>query len=324
MKRVFIIGGGQIGSRHLQALKKVNFPLSITVIDSSPKSLKMAQERYNSLPEGQYTHSVEYALKIPKNTTLCDLAIVATCSDVRSKMTKELLSSVKVRYLILEKILFDKKSDYDSIDKMIRQSKTKTWVNCPMRMMPTYQNIEKHFRDKRISYIVTGSKLGLVTNAIHYLDHVCHLSDTTKFEVNTEGLDRKTIPSKRKGFLELTGTLTANFPNGSNISISSYPQGDAPVVVEIHSDSAKYMGWELAGRAWLANADNEWQWQELEAPITLQSQLTTILAEKILNTGNCELVSYSESRKIHLQMLEPLLKFLNKNNKKKYNRYPFT
>lgn len=327
MKRVYnvwVIGAGQIGSRHLQALKTVKFPLAIIVIDPNRKSLKITKGRYDSMPAGRFNHKVDYLTKVPRKSESVDLAIIATCSDIRSKIITELLGSTKVKYLVLEKILFNKKSDYNSIGKLLKQSETKTWVNCPMRMMPAYQKIEKYFKNKRISYIVTGSKFGLITNAIHYLDHAAYLSGTTEFQINTTGLDSRLISSKRKGFLEFNGTLTANFKNGSNLSITCYPEGNTPIIVEVHTDNARHIGRESEGKAWLSRADNNWRWEELEAVIPFQSQLTTVLAEKILNIGKCDLVSYDESKKIHLQMLKSLQIFLNKNSKEKYDNYPFT
>src|SRR3989344_2614564 len=185
MFNVYIIGAGQIGSRHLQALKIVKFPLSITVIDPSPESLKITKERYASVPAGKFVHNVDYLIKIPQKSAPIDLAIVATRSDVRSKIIIELRKSAKVKYLVLEKILFNKKPDYDFIKNLLQKSGTVTLVNCPIRMTPIYQKVEQHFRGKRISYVVSGSKFGLITNAIHYLDHAAYLSGTTEFEINT-------------------------------------------------------------------------------------------------------------------------------------------
>jgi len=322
---VWVVGAGGIGSRHLQALKNVRFPLSIIVVDPSQQSLHVAKERYDSTSKGSSDHKIEYRNKISKTKKdNIDIAIVATCSDIRATVIKELLRYHDLKYLILEKILFNNKGDYSEIDKIINKKGIKTWVNCPMRMMPAYQKIEEYFKNKRITYVVTGSKYGLVTNAIHYLDHAAYLSGTTEFEINTAGLDPKPIPSKRKGFLELNGALTANFNNVSDASLTCYPEGNAPVIVEIHSNNARYIGRESEGKTWLAKADNNWQWEELEAPIPFQSQLTATLVEQILNTGKCDLTPYSKSKKIHLQMLEPLLKFINKNLSKKYNYYPFT
>lgn len=322
---IWVIGAGGIGSRHLQALKKIRFPLRITVIDPSEQSLNIAKERYNSMPKGSLEHEIEYENKIPKiKKEKIDIAIIATRSDVRATTVKELLKYHDLKYLLLEKILFNNKRDYSEINKIIQKKRIRAWINCPMRMMPTYQKIEKYFKNKRISYLVTWSKFGLMTSAIHYLDHVSYLSDTTEFKVNTVSLDPKPAPSKRSGFLEFNGTLTAHFRNGSNVSLTCYSKGSIPIIVEINTDNARYIGRESEGKAWLAKADNNWQWEELEAPIPFQSQLTTTLIENILTKGKCNLASYEESKKIHLNMLEPLKIFLNKNLRKKYTNYPFT
>lgn len=327
MKRIYnvwIIGAGQIGSRHLQALKTVKFHLAITVVDPSPKSLKITEERYTSVPAGKFVHKINYLLKIPQKSAPIDLAIIATRSDVRSKIIVELLGSARVKYLVLEKILFNKKNDYDLIDKLLSRKKVKAWINIPLRMMEPYRNIQKYFKNKRFTYIVTGSKFGLVTNAIHYFDHVSFISGSSEYKISTENLDPVPIPSKRNGFLELNGTITAKLKNGSHVSITCHPGGNAPVVVEIHSENARYIGRESEKKAWLARSENNWHWKELEAPIPPQSQLTTTMAESILKNGKCHLSTYKETQKIHLQMLEPLLKFLNKDGKNKYNSYPFT
>lgn len=321
---VWVIGAGQIGSRHLQALKTVKFPLAITVVDPNQESLKTTKERYDSIATGRYNHEVDYLTNIPKKSNPIDLAIIATSSNVRSKVVVELLKSAKTKYLILEKILFNKKSDYEAIGKLLRKTKTKAWVNIPLRVMPAYIKAREYFKYQRISYIVTGSKIGLITNAIHYFDHVAFITGSTDYKVDTSGLDPDPIKAKRKGFLELNGTLTARFKNGSNISLTCYPDGNTPIISEISSGSARYIGRESEGKAWLAKADRNWQWQEIEATIPPQSKITTLLAENILNKGTCGLVEYKESKKIHLQMLEPLLKFLNKDGKNRYNSYPFT
>lgn len=322
-KKVYIIGGGQIGSRHLQALKTVKIPIEIKIIDPSDKSLKMAQERYDSMPEGQIKHPVSYLKKIPKNANFVDLAIVATSSNVRATVTKELLEKAKVRYLILEKLLFQKREDFTAMESLFNQLNVKVWVNCPMRVMPFYRNLKKDFNKEKIYYHVTGNISGLVTDVIHYIDHMAYLIGSNDFVLDTKKLDKKPKPSKRKGFLELTGTLLVYFKNGS-IGIFSNPlRGLSPKLVEIFDYKKRCIIKESESKCWVSRADN-WQWEEVDATVPYQSQLTTGIVEKILSVGNCELTTYKESKKTHLLLLEPLRKFLNKNSKKKFNYYPFT
>ena len=58
--KIFIIGAGQIGSRHLQALRAVRIPLKISVIDPSTESLDLAKQRYEEMPKGKIEHQVLY------------------------------------------------------------------------------------------------------------------------------------------------------------------------------------------------------------------------------------------------------------------------
>ena len=47
MKTIVVIGAGQLGSRHLQALSKVNFKTTIEVVDPFESSLVVAKGRFN-------------------------------------------------------------------------------------------------------------------------------------------------------------------------------------------------------------------------------------------------------------------------------------
>ncbi len=321
-KSILIIGAGQIGSRHLQALKAVRFPLEIYVVDKSEESLKMAEERYESMPAGKVAHSVEYTLSLPNKTDF-DLAIIATASSPRVAITQELLKRSKVRYLILEKLLFSKKNDYFKIGKLLRAKKIKAWVNCPMRMMPFYAGLKKEFGRQNITYILHGNQSGLATDMIHHLDYMAFLSGSKEFSLDTRLLDKKTKESKRKGYSEITGTLTAKFKNGSFGLFRCDDKGSSSKIIEIFSEDKRYIIKESENKA-LVSKSPEWQWQEVNTALPYQSQLTTILVEDLIKTGRCGLPLYEESSRYHLMALEPLLNFLNKISKKKYSFYPFT
>src|SRR3989344_6175531 len=181
MKKVVIIGAGNIGSRHLQALRAVKIPLEIIVIDPAQNSLDLSKERYQAVPKGKNEHKISFFTEIPNNLKPVDLGIIATCSDVRAEMTRKLLAKAKVRYLILEKLLFDQKEDYKSIGPLLKKNKVKTWVNCPMRMMLFYNKIQPQFYKRKISYHSIWGGVGLITIAIHYLDHMVFMTGSDDF-----------------------------------------------------------------------------------------------------------------------------------------------
>ena len=60
MKNILIIGSGELGSRHLQALTKTNININIQVVDPSNESLKIASERFKEFPENKNVNSVNF------------------------------------------------------------------------------------------------------------------------------------------------------------------------------------------------------------------------------------------------------------------------
>lgn len=320
MKKIYIIGAGQLGSRHLQALKAVKIPLDITVIDPYNESLKVAEERYKAI-KGK-DHKVRFIENIDSNQNI-DLVIIASNSDVRARIIKDLLTKNQVKYMILEKLLFQRKSDYSNISNLIKKTKTKVWVNCSMRSMPFYYDLKKEIKLPFV-YTVNGSQYGLVTNAIHYIDHMAFLAGETDYKIDTSDLDHKIIESKRKGFLELNGTIKIRFGGGSIGLLTCFAGGSEPVIVEINASNFRCISKESEQKAWISSEKNDWAWKEVNAPIPFQSERTASIVTSILNKGNCILPGYTEAVKLHLPLLEELRKYLNKISKKKYNYYPFT
>ena len=82
MKKILISGAGQIGSRHLQGLMKLNFPSKIYVVDPSIKSLALSESRLKEVKNIAPFIDVSFFSELPKLGKI-DLAIIATTSDIR-------------------------------------------------------------------------------------------------------------------------------------------------------------------------------------------------------------------------------------------------
>lgn len=304
MQRIKIVGAGQLGSRHLQALQGLAAPAEIRVIDPSPDSLKVARERFEAVGRG-IAHQVHYeGAFVPTGPT--DVAIVATNADSRRKAVEALLAASPVKSLVLEKLLFDRRADYAPVQELLARSGTNAWVNCPMRVMPPYEEIRAALGGGPLSYRVTGSQYGLVTNAIHYVDHVAHLTGCAEATFDVSRLDPQPIASKRRGFLELTGTLLGRFADGSTCEVTCHATGTQPVVVEIFTAGHRFIVRESEGKAWATGEAAGWKWEEREARIPYQSQITTGVVESLLATGACGLAPLAESVRLHLALLEAL------------------
>ncbi len=321
MNTICLIGAGQLGSRHLQALKAVSSPLMITVVDPFPPSLKMAKERYESAA-GSDHHSIQYLSDLEAIGTAYDVVIIATNSDTRRPLTEQLLARASVRFLILEKILFQKHEDYQIVGDLLEKNHCQTWVDCSMRTMPFYRDLKNRVRSPLV-YVATGSNYGLITTSIHYLDHIAHLTGCCDYQLITDGLEPTLIPGKRKGFLELHGTLAARFKDGSYGSFSCFAEGNVPVHVEVHSAQGRVISRENEQKAWLAGPETQWLWQDGAAPLPFQSQMTAVVVEDLLSQGTCGLTPYAQSAQLHLTLLEGLSAFLSQHGYPA-EPYPFT
>lgn len=222
----------------------------------------------------------------------------------------------------MEKLLFQKKNDYLEIGELLKKNTVKTWVNCSMRSMPFYSNLTAKLKTP-FTYHVSGGQYGLVTNAIHYLDHLCFLVKSLDFQVDVSALDKKIISSKRKGFLELNGAILIRFQKGALGIIDCFAKANAPLMIEISSPTFRCISRENEQKAWISEAP-DWQWREVEAVIPYQSERTSKLVDDILLKEKCVLPTFIDAVKMHLALLEPVKKFVNQNSHKKYNYYPFT
>ena len=57
---------------------------------------------------------------VPKNL---DIIIISTNSDIRAKITQDLIKIVKTKFIIFEKFLFQKENDYKTIISKIKKRK---------------------------------------------------------------------------------------------------------------------------------------------------------------------------------------------------------
>lgn len=323
-KNICIIGAGNIGSRHLQALAKISQPLSIQVIDPSLGALTVAQQRYKEINNAQTKHQINYLQNLNQIKTQIDIAIIATNSNVRYAVTKQLLNLIDTKYIIFEKILFNKLDQYEKMKKLLSQKRCKAWVDCSMRTDPFYSGLKKHLGNLPITYLVYGSNHGLITNAIHYIDHIAYLTGCYEFTIDTTRLDPETVISKREGFLEINGTLNVQFKDGSYGSFICYPSGNAPFTIEVLSEKYRCLMKPLENKILTSDPKSNWRWNIKNVTFLYQSQMTNSVVSSLLKTYTCLLTPFDISAKMHLNLLEPLRKFLNSNSKKKFSIYPFT
>jgi len=306
LTKVAIIGAGQLGSRHLQALASLKDSADIFISDPSHASLDMARERFQQVMPGNHLNVV-FCTEIPANENKFDVAIVATNADVRRHVIEQLLTICKVRYLVLEKVLFQKIDDYEAVGKLLREKGVSAWVNCPRRMWPSYNWLKAKIASQKIlCVLVHGSNWGLGCNSIHMIDLVAFLSGKTEYTISSQRLSPGSIPAKRQGFEEFSGCLDGVFADGPIFSLFSSPVGDVPTIIEVVTETSRFIIKEHEQKTWYAEESGNWIWQEFDFVVPYQSSLTNLLVEELTAVGCCRLPGYDESAALHVPLIQAL------------------
>ncbi len=322
MYHIAIIGAGQLGSRHLQGLKRAQISMKIQVVDSAPQALEVAKERYEQVDANPLVETIDYLTAIDQLDPQLDLVIIATGSAPRAAILTELLTRKTVRNLLLEKVLFPGVAQYDAMEALLREKNLlqHTWVNCSRRMFVGYQKLRDVLCSARaLQFEKSGANWGLGCNAVHYIDLLGYLSGGAKVEpFDVSGLDPQVLESKRPGYVEFTGTITSRTSRGDTLTITSSAQADAPNRLTVVADGVRYTLDEVADR--IEKEGVYWN----PVGMKFQSELTGVVAEDILLRGGCALTSYEESKGYHLAFLVPLVAFYNRLTGKNQDNCPIT
>jgi predicted dehydrogenase len=310
MKTIVLIGAGQLGRRHLQALSKLRFGARIFVVDPVPASLAAAQSQWEEMPLSGETKQVSYLLSLAGVASEVDVAIVATSADVRAAVLRALLACCHVHHLVLEKVLFQDPAEYGEFAALFEDKGIKVWVNHPRRLFPFYAKVKDWLNGARqVSYQVQGGAWGLACNGLHFLDHLSFLTGDSALMLSGAALDPGIAESKRPGFIEVSGTLRGHM-GAHPFSIFCHA-APAPAVITICSDTVNLIIDEANGWYRVARKDGQWKWEEgTEKIVHFQSELSHLMVEQIVDTGRCGLPAFSEASALHLPFIRCLLAHL--------------
>lgn len=309
MYQFAVIGAGQIGSRHLQALAKLDVDCKISVIDPSDASLETAEQRYRQLPVNPRVESIHFCNSIEQLPLQLDYVVLATSANVRLSVMQALLARCRVSALVLEKVLYTRIGDYAEATALLQSKSVKTWVNCTRRTYPSYIELRQLFAGERIRHFeVSGGEWGLGCNAIHFIDLLAFLSgDDHLSAVDVHGLDAGFIDSKRSSFLEFTGTCSGRMAKGAEFSLKALRGSTMKRLIEVRSDQSTAIIDEQAGSLLLwRETTGVWENRVFHSPFT--SDAMTSIAASVLETGKTDLPAHDESCGLHLPFLQALLR----------------
>tara|TARA_B100001113_G_C21059391_1_gene600453 strand:+ start:322 stop:1299 length:978 start_codon:yes stop_codon:yes gene_type:complete len=315
-RTVIIIGVGNLGLRHFESLVVSGMNLHIILLDPNDKSLKRAKNHLKCLDFNKELISVKLINDFKNVLDFIDIAVIATNSNVRLDVLNKLISASKIKFLILEKVLFQKLEDYEKCYSLLQDNNVKCYVNCPMRTYDIFENI-KSFIDNslKLEIYVEGGDWSLGCNSIHYIDLFSFLSNST-VDYCTLNLDKEIIESKRKGFIEFTGSMELGYRNNS-LNLSSISKSSDSKLIKIMSGKNLFMIDENSGIC-EHYVENE-KINEYGFRYPYQSEITKNFVKELFETNDCKLPKYLNSMKLHKILISELINHVRINFNKNTN-----
>lgn len=314
-KKVLLVGAGQIGSRHLQGLARSRLSLTIEILEPVDSAREIAMRRFSEIPVNEGIKELIAIENLDSSSFdgYADLAIIATSAATRYDVIKNLLKRIEILFFVLEKVLFQRISDIDEIEKLLSEKSCKAWVNCSRRLFPYSQHLKKIFSGDVLSILAQGGNWGLACNGIHLLDFLAFLSGaSTPDGWNIGFLDKTIYKSKRENYREFGGCIGFRLEGGHEIVMKDDKLSNTPLLIDIAGRHARATIIESGPLMLLSSQENGWKTEHFEIHVPYQSELTNLVVEEILIQGSCGLTEYSESARLHKAYLGAFLEHMGK------------
>ena len=302
MVNVCLIGCGGVGKRHLEAMLKVKNDINIEVVEPN----------IENTPTTLVGQNINYFSKIEDVSNNIDICLIATTANVRKKVILELVSKKNVKFMILEKVVFQNEKDFDEILKLFEEKNIKSWVNCHLRAQPIYKELKTQ---SIISYDTTmtyeySDDFTLSSSAIHILDLFSYLCDDYDLEIQDIVTDTELKSSRHSGCVDFNGYMKVRSTNGYELVVKKRDAHFGEHLTIYHND--------LTVRSSEGDdPDNRIGFvQDKKIPYVWQSSLTNSYIDDIIEKSDCDLSTLENSAKLHKIMLKSFRNLL----KEKYNR----
>ena len=314
-KKIALIGCGEVGSRHLQALVKMSQNITIDVVEPNRNSQNLGKKRLNEISYNKRNHNIFWFNSISELDKKSDVAIIATHARGRVDLIEKLLEGGHKRFLI-EKFVCQSTTEYKNLLSSMKKFKAKGWVNANYQCFEGYQKIKKCFKPtETLSLsVLTNSKHGLATQSIHYLALFSWLTNNNQIKLDGKYLKKELLPNKRsKSFKEFQGTLIGINNDNSFLKLTFLPSFDDSLIVKISGKDIHFILDEIHNKISVFNEKKPKKWNFKFEHV---SSLTTKIIQDILKKDDCLLPLVQDSYHSHSE----LFRIFNAHLKKVFNK----
>ena len=311
--RALLVGCGDLGSRHLQALASGPWFREIEVVDPRPEAWSRAQARLAETPGGQVPE-IRWLRSLDEASKGGDLCILATQADIRDSLFYDIATSKDYLSFLLEKMVTTSIREYEKMMSVTQDLGLSVWVNCKSRAHYSHKHVKK-FLDSTgpICLQVFGGNQGLATNGVHVADLFCFYDETDQIHLDESRVDPVLHPSKRgEGLYDLSGSLCGSSDKGSRLAMTMAAHHAGPMLFIVKSKEYRAAIDDETKCIYESTAAGGWEWKRVPYDHNIfVSHLSGQFASDILSTGRCELPTLESCYPAHKFILGELLHHFN-------------
>jgi len=307
--KICIVGCGELGSRHLQAVASLPAISEIHIIDSNLKAFELGKSRLKQISDINQEIKFSWSGKIDQQAAKGDLCIVATQAKGRCQLIKEIFQRLGYRKFLIEKLVAQSLDDYQDLLAFVRANHLLIWVNCKSRAYSAHKHIKSRLDpDEPIVFSIIGGNDGLANNGIHAVDLFSFYTKGQKIHRSATHIDPILHPSKRgPEVFDLSGSLYGYSDKGSVFMLSFASGSSAPTLISIVGSKASFIVDHYKKFAYESHADSNWQWSRIPFEENfLVSNMTKAFAADILQESKCDLPTLEECYPAHEFIFEAL------------------
>jgi predicted dehydrogenase len=307
--RVLLVGCGELGSRHLQAVATLPEVAEIEVVDPRPEALAAAAARLQEVADRAPTTVVRWYTALDEAGNGGDLCIVATQAAGRCQLVQDIVQQLGYRRFLLEKIVGQSIREIEELLDFGRVWGLEVWVNLKTRAYPIHEHVRRRLGEgEPLLFNAVGGNHGLANNGVHTADLFVFYDGARRIDVGGAAIDPVLHPSKRgKNLFDLSGTLQGVTERGSHFTLS-YARDHAQSEV-ISVGTRRYRCIVDHFHRWAVESDRttggSWRSVPFEGNL-LVSHMTRAFARDILAAGGCRLPTLEESLPAHRFILGAL------------------
>lgn len=326
-KKILLVGCGQLGSRHLQAVSTFRDIQEIHILDIDKNSHALGKSRLQEMKERNTAIRYQWFEDMPKESKRGDICIVATQARGRCELIKRIANELHYKKFLIEKIVTQSIEEYEDLISFCDKRDLKVWVNCKTRAYAIHQYFKSKL-DPSEPFVMSacGGNHGLANNGVHAADLFVFYDGTNEIKSAGSRIDPFLHPSKRgEDLFDLSGTLLGVSAKGSEFILSYQKDEIVPDVLTVVSSRFRFTVDHMQRFAWESLAENNWQWQAV--PFTenvLVSQMTKTFVMDILQKGRCALPTLKECFPAHQFILGQLQRHFNELMHVHYDYCPVT